>query len=233
MNQTRLPLRHISLRVPWHDTAWNGTVCKKPKDNAACMVLPRVRDSRDDTKETEHAGCLLSDMKDPACLPACMGERGHFMADFAFTRKVRQPYSLTSDHHKHMLSTDFTHPSYSAAAIPFRWMSKESDDAWDLAEFYDLDVDPDHEPTEPEWLHKNGWVQSHVNQGNLLNAFFGALRPTDSLCFFYAKQIPHIEDSRRVLIGVGRVPDVGKPKEYDFNKKYGLRAFLWDVNIKH
>ena len=27
------PLRHISIRVPWHDTGWNGSVCAAPQLN--------------------------------------------------------------------------------------------------------------------------------------------------------------------------------------------------------
>ena len=29
------PLRHLSIRVPWHDNGWNGTVCRVPKHNGA------------------------------------------------------------------------------------------------------------------------------------------------------------------------------------------------------
>jgi len=32
---TTYPLRHISIRVPWHDTGWDGRVCTFPRLNGA------------------------------------------------------------------------------------------------------------------------------------------------------------------------------------------------------
>ncbi len=55
----RLPFRHISIRVPWHDNGWDGSVCKNPKANAACLVLDRIRDSRNDNQEGNNAGKLI------------------------------------------------------------------------------------------------------------------------------------------------------------------------------
>ena len=40
--ESRLPLRHISIRVPWHDNGWNGTVCNAPELNCSCLRLPRI-----------------------------------------------------------------------------------------------------------------------------------------------------------------------------------------------
>ena len=36
------PLRHISMRVPWQDKAWTGTVCDKPSMNSACLCLENI-----------------------------------------------------------------------------------------------------------------------------------------------------------------------------------------------
>ena len=35
--------QHISIRVPWHDNGWNGTVCKFPGENNACLRLKNIR----------------------------------------------------------------------------------------------------------------------------------------------------------------------------------------------
>jgi len=52
----QLPLRHLSIRVPWNDTGWTETVCKCPADNIACLILPRIRENREDEKEAKLAG---------------------------------------------------------------------------------------------------------------------------------------------------------------------------------
>lgn len=36
------PLQHLSIRVPWHEAAWNGSVC--PGRNSYCIKLKRVTD---------------------------------------------------------------------------------------------------------------------------------------------------------------------------------------------
>ena len=46
-----LPVHHVSVRLPWHDTGWTGTVCRAPEQNTCCMILNRIRKSRDDTAE--------------------------------------------------------------------------------------------------------------------------------------------------------------------------------------
>ena len=41
----RLPTQHLSIRVPWHDSGWNGTVCAKPASNTACRSLAPLSSS--------------------------------------------------------------------------------------------------------------------------------------------------------------------------------------------
>jgi hypothetical protein len=56
---TALPLRHVSIRVPWHDRAWDGHVCDPPPENSACLALPPICESRVDSTESRIAGIKL------------------------------------------------------------------------------------------------------------------------------------------------------------------------------
>lgn len=56
MNSPNYPLRHISIRVPWHDSGWNGTVCKAPKLNGACLKLDNIARNKKDDVEAAIAG---------------------------------------------------------------------------------------------------------------------------------------------------------------------------------
>ena len=47
----RLPVNHISIRVPWHDRAWDGAVCDDPQANTSCLILPRIAEEKDDAAE--------------------------------------------------------------------------------------------------------------------------------------------------------------------------------------
>ncbi len=228
----KLPLAHISIRVPWHDAAWNGTVCQHPIGNAACLILKNIHQSRDDAREQANAGRSWEDLQ-PDDLPACAGEHGGFMAPFVVTRKLQHPYSRgNSLAHQNFLRTPFKYPAYSAACVPFRWML--ADNAEGLAKQYGINFAPQIEAAAHRAMgFETAWLQDHRNQLAMLDSFFSAVEPDKSLCFFYAKQVPLTEDSRRVLIGVGRVKHVGPAVEYDYSTSGPLRSVLWERNIHH
>ena len=80
---------------------------------------------------------------------------------------------------------------------------------------------------------KTIWVQEKVNQLVMLDTFLSAIQPEKSLVFFYAKRTPLAEDTRRVIIGVGRVKNVGNPVEYKYSEAGPLKSMLWERNIQH
>ena len=73
------PIKHISIRVPWHDTGWDGRVCAKPRLNGACLKLKRIGQERDDAAEEAVAGQSLVDLPQEKW-PCCVTERMAFMA---------------------------------------------------------------------------------------------------------------------------------------------------------
>ncbi len=227
------PLRHISIRVPWHDTKWNGNVCNAPRSNGACLKLKRIAENRNDDAEESVAGESIQNLPQ-AQWPSCIVERGAFMAPFEYVRKANHPYNLGPEtKHGHFMPTPLRHPPYSAPVIPFAWMLY--DEMERLGKEHDLDVQPEREP---DLNFRTPWVQDHLNQTALLNCFANHLKPERSLCFFYAKQVPFVEDSPggRILIGVGRVQHIGNLREYDYATKYlndKLRSMLWERMIQH
>jgi hypothetical protein len=226
----KLPQRHVSIRVSWHDRGWDGTMCANAKGNASCLVLREVRENRDDEAEQLDGGksiLELQEQKRP--MPACLGERGTFMSPFPFDRIVAHPYASFSPAHKHIKPATFRHPAYSAATIPFRWMMRDT--AFELGQEFDLDVDEHREP-EDGWLASNTWVQNYDNQRALLDAFFSAVEPEKSLCFFYAKQTPLSDSEDRVLVGVGRVLELGPLVDY-VAQPGELNSYVWDRAVVH
>lgn len=227
----QLPLRHISIRVPWNDTGWTGVVCQKPADNIACLILPRIREKREDTKEIQSAGKSWQDLSDDA-LPPCVSERGQFLAPYELTRQIVHPYSESSKAHQHFAPTPLRFPSYSAACVPFRWMLKES--AVQLAQDFELALQDELEDQAHEAMgFKTEFVQVKHNQLAMLDTFFGAVKPRQSLCFFYAKRTPLAEDTRRVIVGVGWVTDVGDAVDYHYSRKGPIESVLWERSIQH
>lgn len=89
---------------------------------------------------------------------------------------------------------------------------------------------------EPDLAFDTNWLQDHRNHRALLDCFWRHVRPQQSLVFFYAKQIPLVEDTgRRVLIGVGRVKTIGDLTEYRYDGPPGdrLRSLLWERMVVH
>ena len=227
----RLPTMHVSVRVPWHDSRWAGKICTNPRGNTSCLILPRVAETKDDDFESSLAGSDWD--SDGARLPACAAERGAFMSPFGYARRVSHPYSHDS-RYKHFQGSQFHHAAFSAAAVPFAWMMKNSDDGIpDRAKSYKIDFKSE---LEPDLEFDKLWVQERRNQLSMLDTFFGAITPEESLVFFYAKRTPLTDDGRRVIVGIGRVLKVDPSVEYIYDKgapSDAMRCVLWERNLHH
>ena len=225
------PVKHISIRVPWHDNGWNGSVCKDPLCNDSCLKLPRILKEKDEEAESKIASKTIEELEQEHW-PACVAERGMFMAPFAYTRYASHPYTPTSANtHGHFKSTPLYHPAYSAPAVPFAWM--QINDLERYQKEYNLDIDPSKEP---DLGFSTSWVQEESNQKALLDCFAGHLQEDKSLCFFYAKRVPFVEeDYGRIIIGIGRVQKVSSltPYEFDSESSNDLRCVLWERMIAH
>ena len=60
---------HISARLAWHDSGWNGCICESPLSNTSCIVHEYILDGRNDDIETTKATHHISKVKkyQPPC----------------------------------------------------------------------------------------------------------------------------------------------------------------------
>lgn len=227
----RYILKHLSVRVPWHDNGWNGSVCNNPKANGACLILKNCALNRNDEQEQSLAGKLLSELSEEE-YPVCIGERATFMAHFGINKTLKHPYALSSPNtHGHLKPTRVQFPAFGAAAVPYHWMLKEN--AKEKTALYNLNYNEAKEP-QLDWATNGGdhWVQEIGNQKALLNCFFEHLQEDTSLVFFYAKQVPFVEESGRVLAGVGKINKIIASEAYEgSNNRFG--AAYWEHMILH
>lgn len=226
----QLPLRHLSVRLPWHDSGWTGTICNAPSENSWCMVLKRIREERKVNAEETVAGRAWAELSESE-LPACLTERGAALNTKAYSLRSRHPFAASSaDTHGHFAENEFRMPPFSVQTIPFRWTRK--DDAQVIANELALPFDLTREP---QLAFNTVWVNDFVNQQIMLDTFFSALAPEKSLVFLYAKRTPLSEDPRRVLVGVGRITSVGSAQEHAYNNDAGgkLRGLMWERAVSH
>jgi hypothetical protein len=132
-----------------------------------------------------------------------------------------------SKHYGHFSPTLQRYPAYSAGVVPFLWMMRESLE--ELGDRFELDVDASREP---DLGYDTQWVHEAQNQTALLNGFAAHLRREDSLGLFYAKHVPFVEGTGRILIGAGRIKEIGPLTEYARSGE-GMRGMLWERPIQH
>lgn len=223
-----VPLRHISIRVPWHDAGWAGLVCLAPHLNGACTKLKGIASAKNEESEKLIAGRSLEELHVDQW-PCCVGERATFMAPFEMEQVKKHALAkVNTKYYGHFQPTRQRYPAFSAGVVPFRWMMREYMSSY--RDLYELDVDEDREPELGGY--DSPWVHEVVNQQSLLNGFASHLRKDDSLCFFYARYVPFVEGTGRILIGAGRVKELLSLKEYD-RRGNGPRGMLWERPVQH
>ncbi|GGJ36282.1 hypothetical protein CDQ92_10610 [Sphingopyxis bauzanensis] len=225
-------LRHISVRAPWHDSGWNGRICKDPKGNSACLAVKRNAENRDDEYEDGHKGEAFDKLD---VMPPCLSERGTFLSRFPLVHTSRLQYNGAE--HSHILPAPVHIPAFGGVLTPYRWMLRES--AWEIAKELGLDSQESREPQEgkaPDFLVNSAWVQDCENQRALLDGFHSLLEPEQSLIFFYARQTPMAETQARQIIAVARLTSTGKVGEYPYeggSAASRIRSMVWERPFQH
>lgn len=230
-------IRHLSLRVPWMDKPWNGEVCDNPKENRYCTILKNIMENK--TEES----CKQFDKDNCPCIK----EKASFMCEKSLGKITSSyPYKEYKDNCKHFEDTELEYKPYSVPSICFRWLfrNKEKDPKMDiLMKINNIKLNLNDGIEDDLSLTKDKvWYQLKENQEKIFNAFYGYVKPEKSLCFFYTKNAPFVEEvsGRRIITAIGNVLNVSENKEYDYNKTIdqieneGLhRALLWEHMVEH
>ena len=185
----KLPLRHLSVRVPWHDNNWNGHICDDPRNNASCMFLPRIQ-SKDVDFEEHRSNLKFSDIKEKDEVgnikyPPCLAEKVTFMSEEDVVKQTIHPYSEYHEPlYQHYKKTRLKYPAHSFSVIPYNWMLKNKETKENsFADEYNLNYDAD---LEPRLKFADQWVQHYENQKELLDTFISAVEKGKSLIFIYS-----------------------------------------------
>lgn len=217
-------MKHLSIRVPWHDNNWNGAVCCSPAANPFCLTLHNILERKNNLDEDKIASKKWCELK-PEQLPACKGENGGFMNENTYKRTFVHVYAYKKQlPHSQLLPTTIDVPPFSAFGIPFRYLSKDSQKDMDT-KFPGLSRDE-----EPPF--GTSWIFGAQRQRDILNWFLKDVVEHESLVVFYCKNgNPVDEDSARVIVGLGEVSRVHDVLEFDSAADYTYPA--WDLMIGH
>lgn len=149
------------------------------------------------------------------------------MNDREWVRMFEHPFqnSLPTTHGS-LRQTSVRVEPYTAFAVPFRWLLRDTQSWIDasLPEPLPLDqASPFHTP----------WVFSHIRQEAICKQFFRRLIPEHSLVFFYCSAEGHpLGDSlSRLVVGVGRIQAIGPQGYYESDSEIAYP--FWDRKIHH
>jgi hypothetical protein len=112
-------VRHVSVRVPWHDAEWNGHVCDDPLANSSCLALRLIAENRNDDIEQGIAKEAFDGLA-PEQMPPCLRSSAAFLSPHSYTFKSVMEYSKWSRDHKHILPRAVHLPAFGALLIPYR-----------------------------------------------------------------------------------------------------------------
>ncbi len=207
---------HLSARIAWHDSSWNGSVCRQPTCNVSCIVHDYIRDARNDAKENEDAGKPFPDLD--GYMPPCSYEAATY-SPFGYTIEHTDPVEgrgLPS-------CPDKVEP-FSTFTTPYRWMREEN--------FADICQEEGLAIRSSQSGKKHGWVTEDDRQRALLKAFWDKIERRRSLVFYYTKDgNPADDGASRLIVGVGRVSDVGAPIYFGPHPKLKGQFPVWARSV--
>lgn len=219
---------HLTLRVAWHGSRWNGRVCPAPSSNSFCVALDRVREEKDDDALDRIAGVGWDELTQEQ-LPPCKAESGAFMNERSWSRRFEHPYATikkAADTHGVLKPTIVKVPEYATFAVPFAWMLTSEQAAIDAKL-------PTPLPPDEKSPFASPWVFGRARQTALVDLVFGRLKPERSLVFFYCKEGQPLGDTlARLIVGVGRIETIAPTKHYDAES--GRPTYpMWDRLLRH
>ncbi len=215
-------MKHISVRVPWHDNGWNSHVCANPRCNTFCKQLPNIVNSKVDCEQLS-CGIDWSKLTTKE-RPACAGENGGFMNYKAYEREFIHIYAWNSDNpHSKLLPTKVMIPAYSALGIPFRYLNMDAQK--DLSKEH-----PEFRPAESAPFG-SAWVYNPERLYDVLKWFSSEITE-ESICVFYCKKGNPIDDEGlRMIVGMGNIVKNCGVQDYETTADYTYP--LWEIMFSH
>ncbi len=207
---------HLTARLVWHDNSWDGCICQNPKANTSCIVHQHIREGRNDEQEHSNRGRPL--LQIPDRLPPCSRDSGAYSAH-PYKAVHSDPLEL-----RRLPAVTEDVPPFSCCPSPYRWMREENFQS--ICEAESLRI---RQPDDPR---SAGWVMEADRQKQLLAKFWGKLEKGTSLIFYYCKDgHPFDSAASRILVGIGRVAEVGSQLNFGTTAKHPESFPIWSRRI--
>lgn len=222
-------VQNFSTRIPWKDNDYTGKIDNNPSYNVAAQVIPNIASSRDLDFEETNKGKRYEEIG-PVKMQSWITENAAFMSDTKFQLKMNHPYKNGKNpKFQHFVETTFEMDPYSFLLRPFSWTLK--DNANEKQKYYNFYFDLDKTEQMLNW--QSAWVSHGESQKGIFDYFFSGVNPHKSLIIPYYKQVPFIEDNRRVIAGIGNIVSNVELHEYDSDGSSDEKNYIWETNAAH
>ena len=221
-------VQHFSTRIPWKDNDYTGRIDNNPRYNVAAQVIPNIASSRDLEFEEANKGKNYEQVG-PVKMQNWITENSAFMSDTKLALKMNHPYKKGNVKFNHFEETTFEMEPYSFLLRPFSWTLK--DNANEKQKYYNFYFDL--EKTEQMLSWSSSWVSHGESQKGIFDYFFSGISPHNSLIFPYYKQVPFIDDNRRVIAGIGNIVSNVEIHEYESDGSSDEKNYIWETNVAH
>ena len=197
-------VKHATIRFAWHDSKWNGTVCRDPERNIYCtgcysLLSPRIQRRIDLNKEQKYRGQKVSKIqKEETYVPPCYWCL-NALGDSECTVDDPHPFADT----ERRFSSEF------AKVPPLKYnLNKFCVFSWNFKLGY-AEKGSYERYVPPEELEER--TKQYLNE----------LEKGKSIVFFYANYSNPItaDHYRYLLLGAGVVRDTKEPQEYNIPKR--------------
>ena len=223
-------VQHFSTRIPWKDNDYTGRIDNSPRYNVAAQVIRNIASTRDLEFEEANKGKCYEEVG-PVKMQSWITENAAFMSDNELYLKMNHPYKKGNRNakFKHFKETIFKVDPYSFLLRPFAWtLQKNANEKQKYYNFYF-----DLEKTEQMLNWPSSWVSHGESQKGIFNYFYSGIKPHKSLIFPYYKQVPFIDDNRRVIAGIGNIVSKVELEEYETDGSSDEENYIWETNAAH
>jgi len=222
-------IQHFSTRIPWKDNDYTGRIDDNPKYNVAAQAIPNIGNSRNLELEEQNKSKLYKNIGSEK-LKNWITENSALMSETELEVKMNHPYKKgKNEKFTHYQETSFKLKPYSFLLRPFAWTLKEN--AKELANYYNFNFD--YEANERMLNWNSSWISHGESQRAIFEYFFLGIVPNKSLIFPYYKQVPFIEDNRRVIAGIGNLVNSVDLEEYSSDGSRDEKNYIWETNTPH
>lgn len=189
---------HLTVRLAWHDSGWNGRVCSDPRSNTYCtgeysLLSGRIEKNKDTELEQKHKGKFVARYFDPDSVPPCYWS---INACSSKSFKIEHRHPLSNERQPIPSISDEVKP-YSVFTWPFKlsFVHNQSN------------------------KYKHGNYPPDLN--SRINKFIDLFCPKQSVIFFYANYDNPVsaDEQKYLLVGCSLISELPDTKDFPFTKE--------------